>query len=135
MLPSAKRRQQVGQLLGRQAKQKRTGERACQQQRPESEPVAEDLRCGDALVGDAADEELVEHSVGPVRLDQALDGKERGGKSRNPQHPGGNSLEQPRVRPDGERDQRRNQQEEGRRKPGRPGKATARLPKDKAGNH
>ena len=80
--------------------------------------MGDDLGDGDALFGKAVKRELVEHAVGAIGLDQTLDRQQRGGQRGDPQSAGTDAREQPGIGPDRERDQGRDQQEEGDRQPG-----------------
>ena len=98
--------------------QQRGRDRGEQQQGREGQPVAEDFGPGDGFLGEAAQRELIEHAVGAVRLDQALDRQQGGGQSGDPQRPAADASEQAGVGADGERHDRRDEQEEGDRQPG-----------------
>ena len=76
------------------------------------------LARADGLLGEAAQRELVEHAVGAVGLDQPLDRQQGGGQRGDPQRPAADAGEQAGVGADGERHDRRDQQEEGDRQPG-----------------
>jgi hypothetical protein len=97
--------------------------------------VGDDLGCSDALVGEAVERELVKHSLGSVRLDQALDREERGGQRRDPQYAFADARQQPGIGADRERDQRGDEQEKGDRKPGRAADSPARVASDERGDH
>ena len=75
-------------------------------------------------------EQLVEHAVGAVGLNQPFDRQQRRGQCGDPQGAGADPRKQARIGPDRERQQRRDQQEEGDRKPGRAAKPAANIARD-----
>ena len=74
----------------------------------------------DCLFGSSADGELVEDAIGSIRLDQPFDRQERRGERRDPQPSGCDAFEQPGIGADRERNERRDDEEESDRQPGRP---------------
>ena len=71
--------------------------------------MAGDLGDGDAFLGGAAQAQLVEDAVGPVRLDQPLDRQQRRGQRRDPQGAAADPLQEAGIGADRERHQRRDQ--------------------------
>ena len=94
-----------------------------------------DLAHGDDLLGHPVERELVEHAVGAVGLDQALDRQKRRGQRRDPQRAGADPAEQPRVGADREWHQRCDQQEKGHWQPRRAGEGAAHVTEDQRADH
>jgi hypothetical protein len=97
--------------------------------------VGQDLASRDTLFRAAAQSQLIEDTVAAVRLDKPLDRKQRGGQRGEPQSAGSDAAEQRHVRPDRERYQGRDQQEERDRQPRRAGKAAAHVARDQPADH
>ena len=98
--------------------------------------MSDDLRGGDAFLRQTADEQLVEHAIGAVGFDQPLDREQSAAVSAAiHKAPGPIAREQPRIGPDRERHQGRDQQEEGDRQPRRAAEAAANVACDERRDH
>ena len=83
----------------------------------------------------SGERQLIEDTLGAIGFDQPLDRQQGGGQRGDPQRPAADPRQQSGVGADRERDDRRDQQEEGHRQPGGSAKSAADLARDERGDH